>query len=133
MTTDLEDRLRRALEARAAQVTPALLQPADPPTATAGHRWRRRWWQPVLVAAALVAVVFAIRPDHRPAPVPVPPVAPGPSATATPVPSPSTARPTITASAEPASPLPEGNVTRTPAGAPPVPEPGGTPPVTPFE
>ena len=133
MNTDLEDRLRHALEARAAQVTPSSLRPATAPTATAGHRWRRRWWQPVLVAAALVAVVFAVRPDHQPAPVPVPPVAPGPSATPTPAPSGSTAGPTFTTSAEPASPLPDRSVTRTPAGAPTAVVPGSTPQVTPFE
>lgn len=97
MSTELEDRVRQALSARAGQITPDRLQPAVPPTATPARRPRLRWWHPLLVVAAvLVTVVFAIRlPGDSPSPLPNAPAgtvpAPSPSEpaapTAEPVPS----------------------------------------------
>jgi hypothetical protein len=91
MSTDVEDRLRRALRTRAGQVTPEQLQPALPPTATAARRSWRPWWRSlVVVAAALVAVVLAVRPDAAPPrPAPNPPAAtvpPSPTSTNSPAP-----------------------------------------------
>ncbi|MCA2216693.1 hypothetical protein [Jidongwangia harbinensis] len=97
MSTDVEDRLRRALRARAGQITADRLQPAVPPTATAVPRSWRRWWVPLVVAAALAAVFFAVRPDGTlPRPVPNPPAVPVPSEPPAPV-EPSPAPPKITA------------------------------------
>jgi len=94
MSSDLEDRVRRALDARARQITPERLRPALPPTATAPARWS--WppsWRSVLLTAATAAVAVLVfwRPDIRPDPAPGPPAGPIPSA---PSPTPS-ARPTL--------------------------------------
>ena len=67
-----EDRLRRALEARAAQVAPESLRPLVVP----GQRPKRRIWAPVLLAGAAagiaaVAVVSLLvdsAPERRDAP-----------------------------------------------------------------
>jgi hypothetical protein len=82
MSTDTEERVRRALAARAAQVTPERLQPAVPPTATVARRSWRPWWRTLLVTAAvLVAVVISVRRpgDPPPRPLPNPPAATVPS------------------------------------------------------
>jgi hypothetical protein len=54
-TNDIEDRLRRALDARAEQVTPASLRPAEPPAVK--RPWRIIWGAPILAAAAVLAVL----------------------------------------------------------------------------
>jgi hypothetical protein len=126
MGIDVETRLRGALAARAAQVTPERLGPAAPPTLVPAHhrpalplpgRWRR-----LLVAGAVAVVlaagIVAVRlaggdaPDPGPQqPVIVPSVvSPAPSATPSPTPL--------------ASPVPS----RLPPG--PSPSPGGPPDVS---
>lgn len=57
MNEHLEDRLRRALAARAEQVTPATLRP-EPPVEPR-RRARVTWVAPVLAAAAVAAVLVA--------------------------------------------------------------------------
>ena len=92
MSTDLEDRVRRALSARAGQITPGSLQPAVPPTAAAPARrsWRPRWRSLLVVAAVVVAVVFSVRRPAGDPPLPVPnaPAATVPSPSFAPSPSP---------------------------------------------
>jgi hypothetical protein len=133
MTTEIEERLRRALGAKAGQITPDRLQPAVPPTAAPRRRsWRLRWW-PLVAAAGLVAVVVAVRlpGDTPPRPVPNPPAAtvptPGPSLSPAPTgdPSPTGSGPT---SPRPTGLDPTGTSTRpTVAPTPPAATPGGTP------
>ncbi|HKE67874.1 MAG TPA: hypothetical protein VKB55_01385 [Nocardioidaceae bacterium] len=57
-TTDIEDRLRQALAARAEQVTPASLRPADPPKVK--RRRRFIWVAPILAAAAAVLAILGV-------------------------------------------------------------------------
>jgi len=96
MSTNVEERMRRALSARAGQITPGRLQPAVPPTAAPARRSWLPWWRSLLVVAAvLVAVVFAVRrPGDDPAPqvpnapavtVPSPSLSPSPSSRERPV------------------------------------------------
>ena len=54
-SNEIEDRLRRALAARAEQVTPASLRPAEPPQVKR-PRWIV-WGAPILAAAAVLAVL----------------------------------------------------------------------------
>jgi hypothetical protein len=101
----LEERLRRALDARARQITPERLQPAVPPTSAVPVRpwsWPRSW-RSVLVAAALTAAaVLAIwRPVLRVDPAPTLP----PAGPVQPSPSPASSRATPSGSATP-SPAP---------------------------
>ncbi|RSM72100.1 hypothetical protein DMB66_05680 [Actinoplanes sp. ATCC 53533] len=86
MSTDVEERVRRALSARAGQVTPDRLQPAAPPTAAPVRRSWLPWWRSLLVVAVvLVAVVFVVgRPGDAP-----PPQVPNAPAGTVPSPSPS--------------------------------------------
>jgi hypothetical protein len=102
MGIDVETRLRRALAARAARVTPDRLRPAAPPTLVPAHhrpalplpgRWRRLLVAgsvAVVLAAGIVAVRLAggVAPDPRPQqPVIVPSVvSPAPSAPPSPAP-----------------------------------------------
>jgi hypothetical protein len=91
--SELEQRLRGALTARADQITQARLHPAVPPTASVrpSLAHRIRWWMPALAAALVTAVVLV----RLPGPDPVAPTAPPASAPATsttvpaPVPAPS--------------------------------------------
>lgn len=57
-TTEIEDRLRQALAARAEQVTPASLRPADPPKVKRPRRFS--WGLPLLAAAAAVLAVLGV-------------------------------------------------------------------------
>ena len=57
-TTDIEDRLRQALAARAEQVTPASLRPADP--LKVKQRRRFVWVAPILAAAAAVLAILGV-------------------------------------------------------------------------
>jgi hypothetical protein len=114
MSTNVEERMRRALSARAAQITPDRLQPAVPPTAAPARRSWLPWWRSLLVVAAvLVAVAFLVRrPGDAPPPqVPNAPAVTVPSQTPAPSPSPSTPAlppavplPSSTNASEPASP-----------------------------
>ncbi|MET8149484.1 hypothetical protein ACIBSW_15565 [Actinoplanes sp. NPDC049668] len=98
MSTEVEERVRRALAGRAAQITPERLRPEPPPTATAARPSWRPWWRPLLaVAAVLVAAFFAVRGEHDAPPRPVPqqpaatvpsPSLPAPEPTSSPAPSP---------------------------------------------
>ena len=116
MSTNVEERTRRALSARAGQITPDRLQPAVPPTAAPVRRSWLPWWRSLLVVAAvLVAVVFVVR---RPGDAPAPQVPNAPAVTV-PSPSPSPSDPGIPT----AEPLPS----RTDIGDPP--SPGITAPV----
>jgi hypothetical protein len=54
-SNEIEDRLRRALAARAEQVTPASLRPAEPPSVKR-PRWII-WGTPILATAAVLAVL----------------------------------------------------------------------------
>ena len=110
MSTDVEERMRRALSARAGQITPDRLQPAVPPTAAPARRSWLPWWRSLLVVAAvLVAVVFAVR---RPGDAPAPQV---PNAPAVTVPSPATSP------SDPALPSAEPRPSSTPASESPSP------------
>jgi len=113
MSTDVEERVRRALAGRAAQITPGRLRPAMPPTAAPGRRrWLPGWRSLLVVAAVLVAVVFVVRrPGDVPPPqvpnapaVTVPSPALSPSSALTPAPSPTRADPESTADPSPSSP-----------------------------
>ncbi|MEU7902506.1 hypothetical protein [Actinoplanes sp. NPDC049118] len=115
MSTEVEQRVRRALAGRAAQITPERLRPALPPTATTARRSWLAWWRPLLVVAAvLVGAVFAVRGEHD---APLRRVPDQPAAT---VPSPPAPEPTAS-SAPSASPAAVPEPTSTPAGPPPGP------------
>ena len=117
MSVETEERVRRALAARAGQVTPDRLQPAVPPTAAPARRswpsWRSWWPSLLVVAAALVAVVWVVRLPADTPPVPdapaatVPSDAPAPAPTSSAGPSPSSPgsdpRPAVTAPSSPDS------------------------------
>jgi hypothetical protein len=137
MSTDVEERMRRALSARAGQITPDRLQPAVPPTAAPARRsWLPRWRSLLVVAVVLVAVVFVVRrPGDAPAPqvpnapaatVPSPSLSASPSAPATPTGEP---LPSSTGTGKPSSPA---ETVPTPATAEPettaLPEPPATSP-----
>ncbi|MEV7543327.1 hypothetical protein [Streptomyces sp. NPDC089915] len=116
----VEGRLRRAMEARAAEVTVVVLRPADPPGPhlKAGRvRLRRPVWALAGLsglAAAALAGYLLLGPDEVPV-RPVPPAAP-PELTPLPSPSPSTP-PGATPSAVPSAPpsqSPSPRVTPTP-------------------
>jgi hypothetical protein len=105
MSVDVEERLRRALAARAAAVTPQRLQPAMPPTAApAARRARRRvWWPRLAGAVALVTVFLSVRgPAEKPShPIPNPPAATVPSES--PAVSPSKPAPSPSKAADPSA------------------------------
>ncbi len=137
MSTDVEERVRRALAARAGQITPDRLQPAVPPTVAPARRSWLPWWRSLLaVAAVLVAVVLVVRlpGDTPPSPVPNAPAAtvpsPAPSSSASPTPD----APTVTPSARnspaspPAEPTPSLTTSETavPDGTEPLPAPATT-------
>ena len=86
--SELEERLRRTLTARADRITADRLQPAVPPTSSVrpGLTHRIRWWMPAVAGAALIAAVVLVR---LPGPDAVAPVAPPAPATSTTVPAPS--------------------------------------------
>jgi hypothetical protein len=96
MTTDLEERLRSALAARAGQISLSSLQPAVPPTALGRpRRGLVRLWASVGALAGTLAVAVTIlvlqlpgEPSEPILPVTSVPAAPSPSAT-TPRPEPS--------------------------------------------
>ena len=122
MTENLEERVRRALDLRARQVTPERLQPARPPTMTSASRSWRPTWQTLLVAATvLVAVVLVAwhpgrdRPDPSRPPATVP-SSPAPSISYLPTPSAAVTTPPST----PPGPTAGGT----------VPTPGVTPPTS---
>jgi hypothetical protein len=113
--TELEQRLRGALAARAAQITQDNLGFGVPPTATARKpRSRRWWWWLAAPAAAAVVLGFAglVSGPREPAPV-----LPGqPPAVTEPTPSPSyTPIPVTPAPSEPESPSSPG---KSPIGSP---------------
>ena len=99
MSTEVEERVRRALAARAGQITPDRLQPAVPPTAAPARRSWRSSWLTLLIAVAtvLVGVVLLVRP---PGGDPQPRLPDAPAAT---VPTP---EPTPSSTAGPDSPVP---------------------------
>ena len=123
MSTNVEERMRRALSARADQITPGRLQPAVPPTAAPIRRSWLPWWRSLLVVAVvLVAVVFVVRrPGDTPAPqvpnapaVTVPSLSPSPSD-----PAPPTAEP-LPSSTDPGKPPSPGSTVPIPATSEPV-------------
>ena len=72
MSREMEDRLRAALAAKADEIGPADLRPAQPPGDRARSRGRFRrslpWLAPALAAAAVVIVVVGVTgglPDHH--------------------------------------------------------------------
>ncbi|GLY93594.1 hypothetical protein [Actinoplanes sp. NBRC 103695] len=101
MSDDLDVRVRRALAARAGQITAERLRPAELPgkAEPAGPRrlarWDvvRRWLAPGLVGAAAMAVLFAVlvirQPDRPPAQPAGPPASSTPAAPSPVAPSPS--------------------------------------------
>jgi hypothetical protein len=124
MSTQVEERVRRALAARAGQITPDRLQPAVPPTAAPARRSWRSSWLTLLVAAAavLVGVVLLVRP---PGGDPQPRLPDAPAAT---VPTP---EPTPSSTGAPESAVPSPVATSTAPTASPTtnaPEPEVTPP-----
>ncbi|GAA2607267.1 hypothetical protein [Paractinoplanes durhamensis] len=124
--TDLEQRVRRALEVRAADVTGQGVRPAADPA----RAETRRWWLPLsagLAAAAVSILVFALlRPPAPVAPPVMPGSSPAPAASSRPTPTPTatssqagpipstSASASASASAKPetASPASTGPVTR---------------------
>ncbi len=116
--SDIDERIRSALIARAGQITEADLpsspvpRPDEAPRLAPRRRWTGGWLPPVLAAAAVIAVlagtfgvISVVRSDHaRPAHTPTPP----PSIITTPPPSPASPT-TLPASptTEPASPTTE--------------------------
>jgi len=123
MSVDVEERLRRALAARAAVVTPQRLQPALPPTAApAARRSRRLFWWPLLAGAvALVTVFLSVRgPAEKPShPIPNPPAATVPSESPAVSPSkptrPSPSKSPAPSASRPADPSPSGSTAPDPA------------------
>jgi hypothetical protein len=110
MSVDVERALRRALAARAAQITPERLQPAVPPTAMPARRsassfaGRFRWLVVTGVAVLLVAVAVAV---HPPGLGPKHPVPERPASSVRPSPSPSASvSPSRLATPSAASPVP---------------------------
>jgi len=83
----VEDRLRGALAARAAQITVDRLQPALPPTVAGTARSRVGWLVPLLAGAAAVALLFTMMLGNRPS-GDAPATVPSPGVSSSPVPSP---------------------------------------------
>jgi hypothetical protein len=81
----VEDRLRGALAARAAQITADRLQPALPPTVAVAGRRRVAWLVPLLAGAAAVALLFTIVLGNRPAGE-APATVPSPAVSSSPAP-----------------------------------------------
>ncbi|MEV6300850.1 hypothetical protein AB0M02_15680 [Actinoplanes sp. NPDC051861] len=91
--TDVEQRVRGALEARAGQITVERLRFAEPPTIVVTRRRSRRWWWLTVPAAAAVAAAFALFPGPaEPDPVPILPAGPPAGAPSS---DPSLIRPTV--------------------------------------
>jgi hypothetical protein len=75
MSADVEERVRRALAARAGQITAERLQPSAPPTSAPARRgFRLAGWRSLLVAAVVVAAAVLVMrwPGTTPSPLPVP-------------------------------------------------------------
>ncbi|MET7419840.1 hypothetical protein [Dactylosporangium sp. NPDC005555] len=108
MNAPIEERLRSALAARAARVTPEHLRPALPPTALPARRpagvltWRAGWAAALLLLVAVTIVL--LRPTGSPPQQPPTVVTPSPSVSSgtpssEPSPSPSPASPSSSPSA----------------------------------
>jgi hypothetical protein len=132
--SDIDDRIRSALRARAGQITDADLPPSpvpapgEPPRVAPRPRWTGRWLPPTLAAAAVIAVlavtfavISVVRSDHaRPAHTPTAP----PSVITSPPPSP------VSPTTLPASPTTSPASPSTPPASPSAPPTASSAPPT---